>query len=75
MATSVFNARDLPEPNKLESCHLKNKETGKASGSAIPEKVSPNSIEVVDCSSTLIIRSTKLSSEPETISGTMAEKN
>ena len=55
---------DLPEPRMFESCHFAKSANGSSSGSDTPENVTPNSTDVVDCSSTLNTRSTRFSSEP-----------
>ena len=64
----------FPVPKKFESFQFAKRETGHEFGSVMPEKVIPNSIEVVDCSSTFITKSIRFSSEPCTIRGTIAEK-
>src|SRR5574344_1946371 len=64
----------LPSPLRFEFVHFAKSDTGNWSGSETPENVIPNSSDVVDCSSTVITRSTRSDSEPATGSGTMLEK-
>ena len=74
VATLALALNERPLPRTFESCHLTKSANGKSSGSETPLNVTPNSIDVVDCSSTEIIKSTRFSSEPGTTSGTTALK-
>ena len=65
---------DFPVPLIFESCHFRNNAKGRSSGSETPENVRPNSMLVVDCSSTEITTSTRFSSEPGITSGMTPEK-
>ena len=64
----------FPSPKRFEFSIFRKSEIGKVLGSVIPEKVIPNWIFEVDCSSTVQTKSTRFSSEPCCGSGIMFEK-